>query len=173
MKNGINVSILGEKDLPKIELIKGYLKVNNINEINPKEGKLSFYVNKTKAKIYEYCETQEIKAKNIINNQCVIIIFDMTKRKSFSDILDKYIKFLREIKYNNQIILFGTGDKNTLAMTDEQEINYLIELTKIKGQFFDLRNMDKQGISKLIDKLIEKIFEFVQNNANKKDCVIF
>ena len=173
MKNGINVSILGEKDLPKLDLIKDYLKANNINEIKPKEGRISFLINKTKAKIYEYCETQEIKSKHILNNQCVIIIFDMTKRKSFSDILDKYLKYLREIKYNNQIILFGTGDKNSLTMTDEQEINYLIELTKIKGQFFDIRNMDNQGISKLIDKLIEKIFEFVQSNSNKKDCVIF
>lgn len=173
MKNGINVSILGENDLPKIELINDYLKNNNINVLNQKEGPLSFNINKIKAKIYDYCETQEIKSKNIINNQCVIIIFDMTKRKSFLDILDKYIKYLKEIKYNNPIILFGMGDKNDLAMTDEQEINYLIELTKIKGQFFDLRNLDKEGISKLIDKLIEKIFQFAQNKTNKKDCVIF
>ena len=173
MKNGINISILGEKDLPKIELIKDYLKANNINGLNTKENLLSFNINKIKAKIYEYCETQEIKSKNIINNQCVIIIFDMTIRKSFLDILDKYIKYLREIKYNNYIILFGTGDKDTLAFTDEQEINYMIELTKIKGQFFDLRNMDTQGINNLIDKLVEKLFSFAQNNTNKKDCVIF
>ena len=124
-------------------------------------------------KIYEYSETAEIKSKNIVNNQCVIIIFDMTKRKSFSDILDKYIKYLREIKYNNEIILFGKGDSNAIPMTDEQEINYLIEITKIKADFFDLRNKDKQEICQLIDKLIEKIFESSQKNANKKDCVIF
>ena len=173
MKNGINISILGEKEIQKLDLIKYYLKTNNITEISPKDYRVSFYINKTKVKIYEYSETAEIKSKNIVNNQCVIIIFDMTKRKSFSDILDKYIKYLREIKYNNEIILFGKGDSNAIPMTDEQEINYLIEITKIKADFFDLRNKDKQEICQLIDKLIEKIFEFIQSNSNKKDCVIF
>ena len=97
----------------------------------------------------------------------------MTKRQSFIDILDKWIKYLREMKYVNQIILFGIGNKDELIMTDDKEINYLIEITNIKGKFHDLRSMDKDAICKLIDKLIVEIFEKAQNNPNKKDCNIF
>ena len=169
----IHISILGEKEIPKLDLIKYYLQANNINEIKPKAGRLAFMINSTKVKVYEYSETQDIKSKDIINNQCVIIIFDMTKRKSFMDVLDKWIKFLREVKYNKKIILFGTGNKDALTMTDEQECTYLIEITGIQGEFYDLRNMEKPLICKLIDKLIEKVFEYAKNNVNKKDCNIF
>ena len=58
-------------------------------------------------------------------------------------------------------------------MTDEQECTYLIEITGIQGEFYDLRNMEKPLICKLIDKLIEKVFEYAKNNVNKKDCNIF
>ena len=169
----IHISILGEKEIPKLDLIKYYLQANNINEIKPKAGRLAFVINSTKVKVYEYSEVQDIKSKDIINNQCVIIIFDMTKRKSFMDVLDKWIKFLREVKYNKKIILFGTGNKDALTMTDEQECTYLIEITGIQGEFYDLRNMEKPLICKLIDKLIEKVFEYAKNNVNKKDCNIF
>ena len=169
----IHISILGEKEIPKLDLIKYYLQANNINEIKPKAGRLAFMINSTKVKVYEYSEIQDIKSKDIINNQCIIIIFDMTKRKSFMDVLDKWIKFLREVKYNKKIILFGTGNKDALTMTDEQECTYLIEITGIQGEFYDLRNMEKPLICKLIDKLIEKVFEYAKNNVNKKDCNIF
>ena len=169
----IHISILGEKEIPKLDLIKYYLQANNINEIKPKAGRLAFMINSTKVKVYEYSEIQDIKSKDIINNQCVIIIFDMTKRKSFMDVLDKWIKFLREVKYNKKIILFGTGNKDALTMTDEQECTYLIEITGIQGEFYDLRNMEKPLICKLIDKLIKKVFEYAKNNVNKKDCNIF
>ncbi len=173
MSGEIHVSIFGEEEIPKLDLMRDYIKTKNINEVKPKKGRLFFSINSTKVKIYEFSDTPEKKNKDIIGNQCVIIIFDMTKRKSFTDILDKWIKYLREIKYNNQIILFGTGNKDNLLMTDEQEINYLIEITGIKGEFFDMRNMEKPDINKLIDNLIEKIFEYAQSNVNKKDCVIF
>ena len=48
------------------------------------------------------------KEKKISNHRCVIIMFDMTSRQSFEDVLDKWITYLRQINYNNTIILFGT-----------------------------------------------------------------
>ena len=170
----IHISIFGEKETPKLDLIRDYLKSKNISEIKPKPGRLAFDFNSIKVKIYEFSELPEKKrSKDIPNNQCIIIIFDMTKRQSFIDILDKWIKYLREMKYVNQIILFGIGNKDELIMTDDKEINYLIEITNIKGKFHDLRSMDKDAICKLIDKLIVEIFEKAQNNPNKKDCNIF
>ena len=97
----------------------------------------------------------------------------MTNRKSFLDILDKWIKFLREVKYNNKIILFGVGKKEVLPVTDEKEINYLISICKMDGEFHDLRNMEESDKCKLIDDLIESIFISARNINNKKDCNIF
>ena len=100
----------------------------------------------------------------------------MTSRESFENILDKWIKFLREIKYSNSIILFGTinpDDKDALAMTDPEEIQYLIEVTEIKGQFYDIRNKSEKEKFDLIDQLIETSYEEAKNNMNKKDCNIY
>ena len=129
-----------------------------------------------KLNIYEYSDIPDKKGKDIANHQCVIIMFDMTTRKSFEDVLDKWIKFLREIKYTNSIILFGTinpNDKKALPMTDAEEIKYLIEVTEIKGKFYDIGNKNNKEISALIDELIETSYEEAKTNMNKKDCIIF
>ena len=173
MKNEIHVSIFGEEQIPKLDIIRYYLKKNNISEIKPKKGRICFYVNSSKVKIYEFSDTHDKKNKDLPNNQCVIIIFDMTNRKSFTNVLDVWIKHLREMKYNNQVVLFGIGNKDALIMTDQQEINYLIEITRIKGCFHDLRNKEKDDICSIIDNLIEKIFEIAKNNTHQKDCKIF
>ena len=127
-----------------------------------------------KLNIYEYSDIPDKKAKDIANHQCVIIMFDMTERKSFEDVLDKWIKFLREIKYTNTIILFGTtNNKNALPMTDKEEIEYLIEVTEIKGEFYDIGNKTEKEKCDLIDSLIESSYEDAKNNLNKKDCIIY
>ena len=181
VKKSLNITIFGEKGIPKIELIDAYIKYKKFPDKKIKKDGLSFVKvfkdgTSLKLRFYEYSDIPDKKAKDISNHHCIIIIFDMTERKSFEDILDKWIKFLRELKYNNKIILFGTSskeDKNALTMTDEQEINYLIEITGIKGKFYDLRNLNQDKICELIDTLIEQIFEYAQNNINKKDCQIF
>ena len=79
-------------------------------------------------------------------------MFDTTERKSFEDVLDKVIKFLRQIKYINTIILFGTiSDRNTFPMTDEDEIKYLIDMTEIVGKFYKLEiKLKKKNVILLI-----------------------
>ena len=51
-------------------------------------------------------------------------MFDMTSRRAFEDVLDKWIKFLREIKYNNSIILFGTINYNNKKTTINSKNKY-------------------------------------------------
>lgn len=101
----------------------------------------------------------------------------MTSRSSFEQVLNEWIKFLKEIKYNNSIILFGTkkfNEKgNRLPKTDEQEITELIEIAKIKGKFYDIMDKNQKEKSDLIDSLIETSYEEAKNNMNKKDCIIF
>ena len=68
MKNGINISILGEKEIQKLDLIKYYLKTNNITEISPKDYRVSFYINK----------------KNLLKNNTIFFItITLHKFKNF------------------------------------------------------------------------------------------
>ena len=132
--------------------------------------------NSMKLNIHEISDQNDKKAKDISSNQCVIIMFDMTKRECFEEVIDKWIRTLRDNKYNNSIILLGTKnpvEPNALPMTDEEEIKALIDVTEIKGQFFDIGNKNSKEISDLIDQLIETSYEEAKSNMNKKDCVIY
>ena len=178
-KISLNITIFGEKEIPKLDLIQTYINDRKFGERKQKKDGLSFVKtfrdsNSMKLNIYEYSDIPDKKAKDIANHQCVIIMFDMTERKSFEDVLDKWIKFLREIKYTNTIILFGTtNNKNALPMTDKEEIEYLIEVTEIKGEFYDIGNKTEKEKCDLIDSLIESSYEDAKNNLNKKDCIIY
>ena len=97
MTKELHISMFGGKEVPKLDLIRYYLKTKNYREIKPKEGRITFEIKTstiTQVKIYEYSDVQNVRNKDVANNNlCVFIIFDMTNRKSFLDILDKWIKF--------------------------------------------------------------------------------
>ncbi len=181
MKKNLNISIFGEKNVGKSKLIKDYVTEKNFGDLKDKGGYISFNKpfrdgNSMKLNLYEYSDIPDKKLKDIAAHQCIIIMFDMTSRKAFEDVLDKWVKFLREIKYNNTIILFGTinyNNTNSLPMTDEEEIKELIEVAEIKGTFHDIGNKDSKAKNELIDNLIETSYEEAKNNINKKDCVVF
>ena len=176
----INISIFGEKNIGKTTLIKNYIDEKKIRDMKDKGSYYSFTKsfrdgNSLKLNLYEFSDVPN-KTKDLASHQCIIIMFDMTNRKAFEDVLDKWVKFLRDIKYGNTIILFGTknlNDKEALPMTDEEEIKELIEVAEIKGTFHDIGNKDSKDISSLIDNLIESSYEEAKNNMNKKDCLIF
>ena len=100
----------------------------------------------------------------------------MTNRQSFEDILDKWIKYLRQINYTNTIILFGTknyNDAEAFPMTDEKEINELIQIASINGTFHYIGDKTTEQKNNLIDQLIETTYNQAKNNKNNKDCIVF
>ncbi len=181
MKKTLDISIFGEINIGKSKLIKDYIAAKNFKEIKDKGGYISFIKTfkdgaSMKLCLYEYSDIPDRKIKEIANHQCIIIMFDMTSRKAFEDVLDKWVKFLREIKYINTIILFGTKNlknEKALAKTDAEEINELIEVAEIKGTFYDIGNKTTEQKNELIDNLIETSYEESKNSVNKKDCIIF
>ena len=181
MKKTLYISIFGDKNIGKSKLIKDYITQKNFSDIKDKGGYISFTKpfrdgNSMKLNLYEFSDIPDKKLKEIAVHQCIIIMFDMNNRESFEDVLDKWVKFLREIKYSNTIILFGTSntnDKDSFPMTDEEEIKELIEVAEIKGTFYNIGNIGKAETTNLIDNLIETSYEEAKNNVNKKDCVIF
>ena len=175
----LNITVFGEKGIGKSKLITDYTSQNTIFKKKAKADVISFQKmidnSSMKLNIYEFSEVPE-KKKDIGNHHCVIIMFDMTSRESFEDVLDKWIKFLRQVNYSNSIILFGTknyNDKDALPMTDEKEIKELIEVTGINGSFHYIGDQNTEQKNKLIDKLLEDTYIQAKNNKNNKDCVIF
>ena len=180
MKNiTLNITVFGEENVGKSKLINDYINQKNITKKKLKSDYITFQksIDKvpTTLNLYEYSEVPERK-KDIGNHHCVIILFDMTNRQSFEDILDKWIKFLRQLNYSNTIILFGTknyDDTEALPMTDEKEINDLIDVASINGTFHYIGDKSTEEKNQLIDQLIESTYNQAKNNKNNKDCVIF
>ena len=175
----LSITILGEKNVGKSTLINDYITQENINRTKAKTDHISilkFFDKKwMKLNLYEFSDVPERK-KDIANHHCVIIMFDMTNRQSFEDVLDKWIKFLRQINYVNTIILFGTknyNDKEAFPMTDENEINELIKVASINGTFHYIGDKTKEQKNNLIDQLIETTYNQAKNNKNSKDCIVF
>ena len=175
----LSITILGEKNVGKSTLINDYITQENINRTKAKTDHISilkFFDKKwMKLNLYEFSDVPERK-KDIANHHCVIIMFDMTNRQSFEDVLDKWIKFLRQINYVNTIILFGTknyNDKEAFPMTDENEINELIKVASINGTFHYIGDKTKEQKNNLIDQLIETTYNQAKNNKNSKYCIVF
>ena len=100
----------------------------------------------------------------------------MTNREAFEDILNKWVKFLRDKNYKGHIILLGTNNsdnKNDLPMTDAEEATYLIEVAELNAEFYDIRDKGDKEISKLIDDLIVTAYNNYKNNMNNKNCIIY
>ena len=100
----LNISIFGEKNVGKSKLIKDYITEKNFGDLKDKGGYISFNKpfrdgNSMKLNLYEYSDIPDKKIKDIASHQCIIIMFDMTSRKAFEDVLDKWVKFLREKLY--------------------------------------------------------------------------
>ena len=100
----------------------------------------------------------------------------MTSRQAFEDVLDKWITYLRQINYNNEIILFGTknyNDNDALPMTDKDEVESLLQKATKNGIFHYIGEKTTEEKNKLIDQLIEETYSQTNNNKNNKDCIAF
>ena len=176
----LNITILGEKNVGKSKLIDEYCKVQ---KVNPKKKQNKDYISviKTIGKVelnlnlYEFSEIKERK-KEISNHHCVIIVFDMTSRQAFEDVLDKWITYLRQINYNNAIILFSTknyNDNDALPMTDKEEVESLLQKATKNDISYYIGDKTTEEKNKLIEQLIEETYSQTNNNKNNKDCIIF
>ena len=173
----LNITILGEKNVGKSKLINDYAKVQDLSTNKKQNITITKTMDKDQLKLnlFEFSEIKERK-KEISNHHCVIIMFDMTSRQAFEDILDKWITYLRQINYNNAIIPFGTknyNDNDALPMTDKEEVESLLQKATKNGIFHYIGDKTTEEKNELIDKLIEETYSQTNNNKNNKDCIIF
>ena len=96
----LNITILGEKNVGKSKLINDYAKVQDLSTNKKQNITITKTMDKDQLKLnlFEFSEIKERK-KEISNHHCVIIMFDMTSRQAFEDVLDKWITYLKQINY--------------------------------------------------------------------------
>ena len=183
----LKLIILGDKGIGKTTLIKDYLQLQNSNKDNKdkkdKEKDREKYVfsqeidsTQLKITIYEFSEKSEKLTKDINDCHCVLIIFDMSNRKSFENLLDNWLLYLRDIcHYKGLVFIFGNhGEKAKPLMTDEDEIKEMIKVSEVECQFYNIGKNETFENNEIINKLIGDAFVLSKNsNLNKKDCVIF
>ena len=78
-KDSLNITIFGEKNIPKLELIETYINDRKFGEKKNKKDGLSFVKtfrdsNSMKLNIYEYSDIPDKKAKDIASHQCEYLI---------------------------------------------------------------------------------------------------
>ena len=184
----LKITLLGQKNIGKSELVKEYM--NSSKSIKPtkkdkdieKENKISFIKEfessqfKFKISINKYSEKSEKIINNVNESHCVIIIFDMSSRKSFEKLLDDWLIFLRDsCNYKGKVFIFGKHyNVNEPLMTDEDEINEMIRVSEVNCKFYNIGKNDTSQNNAIFDKLINTALEYEKaNSVNKKDCNIF
>ena len=176
----LKLVILGEKDIGKSPLIEDYLSsIKSILVFILSPKKVSFIKvlpssKELKIQIKSFSEKTD-KINNAINeSHCVLILFDMGSRKSFENLLEEWLIFLRDTcNYKGVVFIFGKHlDKNKLLKTDEKEINQMIKISEVDCSFFNIADKSVEDINKIIDELIVNSVENAKNNISKKDCII-
>ena len=179
----LKLVILGNKFIGKSPLIQDYLsKSGGIKQIKTENSpkKISFIkvlpsLEELKIQIKSFSEKTDKINSAINESHCVLILFDMGSRKSFENLLEEWLIFLRDTcNYKGLIFIFGKHlDENKLLKTDEKEINEMIKMSEVECSFSNIADKSVEDINKIIDELIVNSVENAKNNLNKKDCNIF
>ena len=183
-KKAINVSMkvafLGDPKIGKSNFIKNYTGESSVTKDKKEKGPHFIFHNKLdnydfKINIYEYSDTEK-HASVIKDCQCVFILFDMTKREAFERLLDNWIIFVRDTStYKGKIIILGNyADEKDFLTTDEDEVNELIQVCDINGEFHRIGTKSNEEKKELIKGFINAACsQYVQGKKNNDDCLIF
>lgn len=114
--------------------------------------------------------------KNIENIFCIFIIFDLTNRTSFNNLLEKWIIGIRDsTDYRRNIYILGNiVNHNEVLITDEEEINDLIEISEIKNtKYINIEQLSNKKVVTSIDKMIlETKMKYSKIMHDNKNCII-
>ena len=100
----------------------------------------------------------------------------MTKREAFERLLDNWIIFVRDISaYKGKIIILGNyQNENDFLTTDEDEVNELIQVCDINGEFHRIGTKSNEEKKELIKGFINgACSQYIQGKKNQDDCSIF
>ena len=105
-----------------------------------------------------------------------LILFDLTNRQSFENILDNCILWLRDTcGFDRKILLIGFRPNDHPKVVKEKEISDLIEISSIQATYFDFSSADEdRKIALLDDTFYSDTPQNLANESNStKNCNIF
>ena len=128
--------------------------------------------------ITKHPKDDEKRNNSILNNDCfgVIVMFDMSRRESFENLVKWIIWLIDSIHYEGFITILGNYDiENTKFLcTTKEEVSTFLKLKTTNFSFFEIGNKNNSQKSNLIDSLIKNAAsEYEKYLKDKKGCYIF
>ena len=177
----LKVTFLGDKNVGKETFISNYVNSKSLDQLKKNKDKGSFEfiyqipdeknTFKIKIKIKLFSEKNDKLIDNINKSDCVIIIFEMSSRKSFENLLNYWLIFLRDVcHYKGEIIIFGNHvNKSEELKVDKDEINELLDVCGLDCNFTDIGQKEIEENNLLVDGFIKTACYKLRHSCNKKD----
>ena len=177
-EKSFKIAIVGDKGVGKTK----FLSMCNVKK-NPKEDYV-FLQRKSnqadfKIKIYKIISKDDEKKNNsILNNECfgVIVMFDMSKREGFENLVKWIIWLIDSIHYEGFITILGNYDteKTKFLCTTQEEVSTFVTLKTTNFSFYEIGNKNNTQKLNLIEDLIKNsVLEYEKYMKDKKGCYIF
>ena len=171
----IKVVLVGEASVGKTSIIQRYID-NSFSENNSSTIGLSYVSKKLsidkknfRLDIWDTAGQERYRALTkvfFVDSQICLLVFDITKKQTFEDIKNFWIKELENVS-NTNIILGLVGNKCDLSdneeIIDSEIINYA---QTIKAQYFKVSALAGVGINELFEDLTKSYYELNNNKQN-------
>ena len=172
----IKVVLVGEASVGKTSIIQRYID-NSFSENNSSTIGLSYVSKKLsidkknfRLDIWDTAGQERYRALTkvfFVDSQICLLVFDITKKQTFEDIKNFWIKELENVSSSNNIILGLVGNKCDLSdneeIIDSEIINYA---QTIKAQYFKVSALAGDGINELFEDLTKSYYELNNNKQN-------
>ena len=179
----IKVVLVGEASVGKTSIIQRYID-NSFSENNSSTIGLSYVSKKLsidkknfRLDIWDTAGQERYRALTkvfFVDSQICILVFDITKKQTFEDIKNFWIKELENVSSSNNIILGLVGNKCDLSdneeIIDSEIINYA---QTIKAQYFKVSALAGVGINELFEDLTKSYYELNNNKQNDNQKLKF
>ena len=172
----IKVVLVGEASVGKTSIIQRFID-NHFSENNSSTIGLSYVSKKLtidkknfRLDIWDTAGQERYRALTkvfFVDSQICILVFDITKKQTFEDIKNFWIKELENVSSSNNIILGLVGNKCDLSdneeIIDSEIINYA---QTINAQYFKVSALAGVGINELFEDLTKSYYELNNNKQN-------
>lgn len=182
--------LLGDEEKDNKNFIKAYhgkeidsIEKSELIEFNKKIEEEEYTI-----MFYHLSEKDDKMIPLIQESNSCLILFNMSERISFDNLLDKWLIWLRDnCKYEGAIFIFGDyqpedNDQDIFLATSDDEVQQVINCAELKAIFKKIGNLDEDQRREGIDEVLKTLVKMPSEQKNTKDnqggsmkngCVIF
>ena len=171
----IKIVLVGEASVGKTSIIQRYID-NNFSTNNSSTIGLSYVSKKLsinnrnfRLDIWDTAGQERYRALTkvfFVDSQICIFVFDITKKNTFEDIQNFWVKELENVS-NKNIVLGLVGNKCDLSEKEEIVDSEIIAYAQtINAQYFKVSALAGVGINELFEDLTKSFSELIENKQN-------